>query len=476
MVRDSLLNGAAPEDMNERHSSKRNGAPIGGQLSWFTAGSTIQPFENAAYSLEPGEISMPVRSQFGYHLIILQDERERTPQRLVKHIFVRKNEDDTGSDKIQQAYQALEADSSWSEVLQNYTEDPSTRNRDGLLGWVGYGTRFPAQLIESAMDTNPDSAYSEPFEVSYGYHIMKIDSVRSFQNDEQKEEFIVDRLEQLGRLDPDRNDVFERIANESNLKINRKNFAGLTEQTRPTDEETESTSDKELIQFIGKTYTNDHFQEWLNRDTALDEVLESGDIITSYRNYIIENNLVEVTRRHFPEFAREVDHFLEGLIVFKVNDEYIWNPDAVDRSKLKAYYESYKDNYRKGKTYLYTEITAPSDSLIKIVDQQLEDDAEVNQLAENFENVTISEDSTSMPADPAYSTLQSLNVGEFSEPVSVHDREIIYVLDQIKPERMLSFEEAIEMVFSDYQPIHEENFLSKLKERYNLVTYPDNIP
>lgn len=474
-VRDSLLNGASPDDMNERHSSKRNGNPVGGQLSWFTAGSTIQPFEDVAYSLETGEISFPVRTQFGYHLIFLQDIRPRTPQRLVKHIFVRKNEEDSGSLKIQQAYEALEADSSWSEVLLKYTEDPSTRNRDGQLGWVGYGTRYPAELIESAMSTNPDSAYSEPFEVSYGYHIMKVDSVRTFNSEEQKDDFIAGRLEQLGRLDPDRDDVFDRIAGEVELRVNRSNFVGLSGQSGPSDGETGPVSNEELIYLNGSGYTNEHFQNWLNQEASVDEVMESEDLITSYRNYIIEKNLVEITRKHFPEFARQVDHFLEGLIVFEVNQNHIWNPESVDRDDLKSYYESNKNDYRKRKTFVYTEVSAPSDSLIHTVYERLEDGLEVSEINENFENITVYEDSTSHPQNPAFATIESLNVGEFSEPMSVLDREFLYVLNETIPERMLSFEEAFNMVFSDYQPIHEEKYLDKLKEKYNLVTYPDNI-
>ena len=229
-VRDSLVAGEDPEEMNERYSSKREGQPIGGQLSWITAGTTIQPFEDAVYNLEPGEVSFPVRSQFGYHLILLQEVRQRTPQRQVKHIFVSKKEDGSGQQKINQAYRALESDSSWNDVLQNYTEDPSTKNRDGALGWVGYGGRFPSELIESAIQTEPNLAYSEPYEVSYGYHIMKVDSVQTFRNEEEKEEFIINRLEELDRLNPNQKDVHEQIAEKSDLEVYRDNFTELLQR------------------------------------------------------------------------------------------------------------------------------------------------------------------------------------------------------------------------------------------------------
>lgn len=475
-VRDALLNGASPEEMNERYSTKRNGNPVGGHLSWITAGSTLQPFENAAYSLEPGEISMPVRTQFGYHLIILQDVRPRTPQRLVKHIFVRRNKEETGSQKIQQAYEALESGRPWSDVLQEYTEDPSTENQDGLLGWVGYGMRYPFELIESAMSANAESAYSPPFKVSYGYHIMKIDSIRTFENDEQKEEFIVNRLEQLDRLDPEIEDVLKKIANESGMEINRSNFAGLAGQSGPSGDANGLSQQTELIRFNGKIYTSEHFQEWLNRDSTGDEVMESGDIVTTYRNYIIKNDLVEYTKNRFPGFARQADHFMNDLIVFKVNEEYLWNPDFVDPIELKKYYQSNQSRYKHEKTFVYTEISAAaSDSLIDVIYRKLMSGADAIKLAESMNDVTIIKESTDNSQHPVSLTLETLQKGEFSKPVSVDDREIIYILNDIQNERLLTFDEAFNMVFSDYQHIHEKRYIHHLKEQYNLVLYPEKI-
>jgi len=474
-VRDSLLNGANIEMMNDRHSSKREGRPVGGQLSWITAGTTIEPFENVLYKLEPGEISLPVRSQFGYHLILLQEKRPRTPHRHIKHIFVRKKEDENGLHKINRAYKALKADSSWSDVLKNYTEDPSTQNRDGALGWVGYGARFPAEMVDFAMQTSPYSAYSEPYEASYGYHIMKVDSVRSFKNADQKEEFIVNKLENLGRLNPDQKDVYNRIAEESNLSINRENFSELLRSGADLSVSRSPQSENSLIEFNNKTYTWSDFQFWLDNVASDEEVMQSGNIIESYRDYLIEQNLVDYTRNQFPEFAEQVDHFLEGLIVFKVNEENIWNPEEVDRAQLQAFYESNQQNYKKGKTYHYTEISAPSDSIMQNVSRDLSNGFSSDEISERFKEVYIHQDSTHYPQNPAYSVVETLIPGEFSEPTTVSDRVIIYLLNDVNNERTLSFDEAFDRVFTDYQPTREENYMDQLKSDYNLQLYPENL-
>jgi peptidyl-prolyl cis-trans isomerase SurA len=184
---------------------------------------------------------------------------------------------------------------------------------------------------------------------------------------------------------------------------------------------------------------------------------------------------VDYTRNRFPEFAEQVDHFLEGLIVFKVNEENIWNPEAVDRSKLQAFYESNRNDYKQGKTFLYTEISAASDSIVQVVHKELSNGTRVKELSKQFDRIAIYEDSTSYSQNPAYPTLETLQTGEFSEPVSVNDRVIVYILNQVKSERIVSFEEAYDRVFTDYQPIREENYNNKLKQRYNLQLYPENL-
>lgn len=61
-----------------RHSQDKQSAKKGGDLDFTTAGQLAEPFENAAAELEVGEVSDPVRTQFGYHVILVTD-REVTP-------------------------------------------------------------------------------------------------------------------------------------------------------------------------------------------------------------------------------------------------------------------------------------------------------------------------------------------------------------------------------------------------------------
>ena len=60
-------------------NSSDGSAANGGDLGWFGMGQMVPEFETAVVALEPGQVSAPVKSQFGWHLIKLNEKRETAP-------------------------------------------------------------------------------------------------------------------------------------------------------------------------------------------------------------------------------------------------------------------------------------------------------------------------------------------------------------------------------------------------------------
>ncbi len=74
-IREQAVSGQQSfEDLARRHSADNN-AQAGGDLGWFSRGDLVPAFEDAAYALAKGEVSAPVRTEFGFHLIKLIDTR-----------------------------------------------------------------------------------------------------------------------------------------------------------------------------------------------------------------------------------------------------------------------------------------------------------------------------------------------------------------------------------------------------------------
>lgn len=86
-ILEEILAGEDFEDLARRHSDDPGSQQLGGDLGWFRRGSGfVKEFEDAAFELRPGQVSIPIETEFGYHLIKV--ERVRGPERKARHILI----------------------------------------------------------------------------------------------------------------------------------------------------------------------------------------------------------------------------------------------------------------------------------------------------------------------------------------------------------------------------------------------------
>ena len=85
-LRDALRRGADFAEVAKRFSADSSSRGEGGELGWFRRGRMVKPFEDAAFTLRPGEISDVVESEFGYHIV--QVERVQPAEVQARHILI----------------------------------------------------------------------------------------------------------------------------------------------------------------------------------------------------------------------------------------------------------------------------------------------------------------------------------------------------------------------------------------------------
>src|SRR5919205_780159 len=104
-LRNEILGGAKFEDVAKRESADSGSAAQGGSLGRGTKGRFVKEFEDAAYALKPGEISQPVLSQFGYHIIKVDEHKGDTIA--VRHILLRIQQGDSSATATDRKADAL---------------------------------------------------------------------------------------------------------------------------------------------------------------------------------------------------------------------------------------------------------------------------------------------------------------------------------------------------------------------------------
>ena len=150
-----------------------------GNLGWRKLPAFPQLFSTALKDMKIGDLSLPIKSGAGNHILYLEDKRGPTvmfeKQWDVRHILLIPNRirPDAASEKlINEIRDRIESGESFSELASEYSDDPGSKQEGGNLGWAGegvYDDEFERQMIKSNLNE-----ITEPFLSQFGWHILEV--------------------------------------------------------------------------------------------------------------------------------------------------------------------------------------------------------------------------------------------------------------------------------------------------------------
>ena len=173
-----IKKGESFEKLAASYSSGQN-ALEGGSLGWRTSAELPSLFAKVIDGLKVGDISDPVRSGAGFHILKLADKRGNTvkflDQTLARHILIQPSEIRTekqAEDLINDIYRRLGEGEDFKQLARQFSEDPGSKMDGGELGWSNPGDYDPA--FETTMNATEIGALSEPIKSSFGWHIIEV--------------------------------------------------------------------------------------------------------------------------------------------------------------------------------------------------------------------------------------------------------------------------------------------------------------
>ncbi len=479
-ARSEFLNGVSLEELDTKYSTKRNGRSMGGDLPWFSVGTTVPEFENALFALEAGEISMPVRTQFGYHIIYLEEKRERMPARELSHIFVRRNSD---PEKINKAYEALSGPVTWKMIVERYSEDTPSIPNAGYIGWVNYGSRYDAAFIDSVMNTDPTLPYSEPVETVYGYHIFRIDSVRSFKNEAEEDNYIMELLEESDSFQENNSFVVNYLIDKYNATTNNNNIQAFRDFISAVDTSlvgdivlSDSLSALPAFSIKTNVFTLADFQVYISEAfPTLTNLQYSSRWLEQFREAKVDENLTNITLEEYPEFEDQVRSYQDGLVVYQVNEDSVWSTATLDTTILRKNYSDSLHNYRFKERFYYYMITSSRDTALDRAMEFIREGNSPDSLFANGFRVGVNSDSTGAFQGEPFTMLEDMQPGDISERFDYSNRRGHFLLVDILPARTMTFDEAFNRLASEYQPVREKNWLERIRNTYNIQQFPEVV-
>ncbi|MEZ0149453.1 MAG: peptidylprolyl isomerase [Candidatus Reddybacter sp.] len=177
-------------------NSRGPNALKGGDLGWRKAMQLPPLFSQALASLQPGEVSPPLQSDAGIHLLKLYERRGAGSERLIqqteiRHILVKPNEilsKEGAHEKISELRERIVAGEDFADLAREFSEDPGTALKGGELGWSTSGQFVP--IFESTAAKLAIDAISEPVFSQFGWHIIQVTGRR---NEDFSEKLIINQ-------------------------------------------------------------------------------------------------------------------------------------------------------------------------------------------------------------------------------------------------------------------------------------------
>lgn len=352
--------GASFDSIARIYSEDPSARQNGGDLGYFSSMQMVYPFEEAAFNTPVGEMS-EVRSQFGFHLIKVYDKRKGAGEVIPAHIML--NLTPTMNEEQREAVK-VRIDSIYREIVDNkrpfeevcaaVSQDGYTAKMGGKYNWMGTNARFPKEWLDVAFSLEKGEV-SKPFATRYGWHIMTVIDKRDQTPDSpelraqlrQRFEHDADRKEAAVRRQQDKWIVEEHMT--FNAKVRASVEAAVVDTTLEAEalHSQMAKQKKPLLTLATEKYSALQFAQWLTekygvttfRTVAVDEALDvwSREVLTQYEDaHLIDKNV---------EYANIYKEYHDGILLFSVATEEVWDKASKDEEGLKSYFESHRAKY-----------------------------------------------------------------------------------------------------------------------------------
>jgi peptidyl-prolyl cis-trans isomerase SurA len=357
-IRKKILAGESFEAAAKKHSTDRSVEKNNGDLGYFTAFQMVYPFEVIAYGTKIGELTMPVRTQYGYHLLKITGRRPARGEIHVAHIMVKPKKEDANDPaaeaKINEIYQkALEGKQTFEELCALYSEDVTTKNKGGELPWFGTN-KMVSEFEEASYSLKNDGEVSKPFKTSYGWHIVKRLGYKPLASFESMSKDIKAKVSKDARAEKTKNSFLSKIGKEYNFVYNQKYINKLAAKADSSTYVGQLKASKGLLKKVfcevaGTKYTvNDFYQTMIIRKGA-NTNLNPVDYVKYEAKMFAEDKLMREEDAHleekYPAFRLLMKEYREGILLFELTDQLVWSKAVKDTVGLNAYFDLNKASF-----------------------------------------------------------------------------------------------------------------------------------
>ncbi len=470
-ARNKILSGVAFEHVAMEYSEDPSVKKNGGNLGYFTAFSMVYPFENAAYSTQIGDVSMPFRTQFGYHILKVNQKRKSKGEREVAHIMIKNHPEDSlyAKEKIFEIYNKLKQGDDFSKIAKEHSDDTRSAKKGGVLPKFSSG-KMIKPFDDAAFKLNNEGDFTQPFHTKYGWHILKLLHKYPIESYENLKIYFEGKIKSSNRSKLLDKDLASRFAKNYKIIEYKEELSAFYLQ-----DENQMNTNNVLFSINGQKYTSKEFYDYIKKEKnkttgQLYDDFKNEKIIAYYKDHLEETN---------QEFAVIYQEYKDGLLLFDLLQKNIWEKSENDSIGLTNYFKAHRDRYVwkiRGDLSIASCTNMDKASLVK---KYLEENKTIDQIKDLvnegatihvlFSSGVLEEGSSKFPE--GYKITKG--VSKVYNPKK-NQYTIVDVYKIINPVQK-TLKETRGEVINDYQKELEEQWTNDLKSKYHVKMNKKNL-
>jgi len=506
-LRNRILKGESFEKIAREESEDRSARDVeatdkspaikgnAGDLGYFTVFDLVYPFENAAYKLKVGEVSMPVRTDFGYHLIKVYDKKKAMGKVQVAHILISIPQGSSKADslrikaKTDSIYNAIISGSDFEQMAADVSEDKGSATKGGVLPWFGTFRMVP-EFISAISALQNKGDMPKPVLTSYGWHIIKLIDRKGIGSFEESKADTKTRLQRDTRSAKSRETVIRRIKNEyafKEYKGTREEFYGVVTDSifsGSWDAKEAAHLNKPMFTLGDKTYTQKDFAKYINKNQFHSRKTDIRIAINDFYQKWVQESCINYEDKNLEnkhaEFRTLMKEYRDGILLFDLTDQMVWSKAIKDTTGLRSFYELHKNKHMWKDRVVATIYKCENEAIAK----------STRKLIKKTAKKGISNDSIMKTINKGGSMLLEIKSGKFQKneneaidkvvwkpgisPNIIIEGKVVFVdIKKVLPAQPKELKEVKGLMTADYQKYLDEQWIKDLRQKYTYFVNKD---
>ena len=313
-------------------------------LGYFSAFKMIYSFESMAYQTNIGDVSMPFRTRFGFHILKVNDIRNSLGEVTVGHIMLFKKNKDSEL-KINSLYDSIINGYNFESLAKIHSNDKNTSSIGGKLKPFTSGQLNSLPFENAAFELQDIGQISKPIETKFGWHILKLHSKSELSSFNEIKSSLLRKVKNNSRSSIISNSFYNKlldkysISYENDLTYFINQLNGL-DSSNPWVIPNNINKTKVLVSFNNVKLSYLDFANYIV-DYGLNNQLNYKSIRDLYIDFI-NKSLMNYYKLNLLTENKEYRHiyneYKDGLLLFDLMENEVWNKAKEDTIALEKYY------------------------------------------------------------------------------------------------------------------------------------------